>query len=172
MYKIEKMITKNSLKNKILELSSLISNQYSDDNIVILGVMNGGFYFMHDLIKTIPFDHSYDFLFCSSYYGNVKTSGKVKFVYPNKVDIANKNVLILEDIIDTGNTISKIRSKIFDYKPKNVEIATLLIRQNCKLDFKLFWSGYKIKNEFVVGYGLDYNEKYRNLEDIYKLIID
>ena len=134
--------------------------------------MNGAFFLMHDLMKKISIPYEYDFLFCSSYYGRMKSKGKVKFIYPNKTDITDKKIIILEDIIDTGKTIKKVYDELLKYNLKNIDIATLFIRENSNLEFELFWSGYKIKNEFIVGYGLDYNEKYRNLEDIYKLKID
>ena len=170
--KIKKIINKADLERKINEISSILTDKYKNDKIVILGVMNGAFFFMHDLIKKINIKHfEYDFLFCSSYYGDTKSIGKVKFVYPNKIDISDKKIIVLEDIIDTGNTLERIHEELLKYNPKNIEVLSLLIRKNCKTKLNLFWTGYEIKNEFVVGYGLDYKERYRNLEDIYELLI-
>ena len=172
MENLNQIVSKEELCSKVEDLSLLIDKKYKNKKIVILGVMNGAFFFMHDLMKKINIQHEYDFLFCSSYYGGTESKGGVEFRYPNKVNIENKNIIILEDIIDTGKTIKKIYRKLLNYNPKNIDIATLFIRKRYNLDFKLLWSGYKIKNEFIVGYGLDYDEKYRNLEDIYELKID
>ena len=170
--KIKKIIDKVDLDRKISEVASILNEKYRNDKIVILGVMNGAFFFMHDLIKKINIDrYEYDFLFCSSYYGGTKSTGKIKFIYPNKIDISNKNVIVLEDIVDTGYTLEFIYNELLKYNPKNIDFLSLLIRESCKTKLNLFWTGYKIKNEFVVGYGLDYKERYRNLEDIYELEI-
>ena len=170
--KIKKIIDKIDLDRKISEVASILNERYRNDEIVVLGVMNGALFFMHDLIKKIKIDrYEYDFLFCSSYYGRTKSTGKIKFIYPNKIDISNKNVIVLEDIVDTGNTLEFIYNELLKYNPKNIDFLSLLIRENCKTKLNLFWTGYKIKNEFVVGYCLDYKERYRNLEDIYELEI-
>ena len=92
--------------------------------------------------------------------------------YHLKLQLKGKKVLIIEDIIDTGRTIEKIIMEINKLNPESVQIATLFLREKNKKNHKLLWHGYKLKNEFIVGYGLDYNEKYRNLEDIYELEID
>jgi len=166
------MIQKNELKSKINELAVLINKEFKGQKVIFLGVMNGAFFMMHDLMKQINIDCEYDFLFCSSYYGGVKSKGRVKFIYPNKVDIAGKKVMILEDIVDSGKTVKKISNELLKYNPKSIDISSLFLRKKCSIDLKLFWHGYKIKNEFIVGYGLDYDEKYRNLEDVYQLKID
>ena len=168
--KMKKLIKKESIDKKIRKLADLIVSKYKQD-IVILGGMNGSFFFMKDLIDQLNIGFEYDFIFCSSYYGHTKSSGNVDFLYPNKVDISKKNVIILEDIIDTGRTIKAIDKKIKKYNPNTVNFCSLLIRDKCVLDLDLFWTGYKIKNEFVIGYGLDYKGEYRNLKDIYELIL-
>ena len=147
---LNKLIKKNDLTKKIKELAILINSRYKEEDVVILGVMNGSFFLMHDLIKKIDIKYSYDFLFCSSYYGRKTSSGEVDFIYPCKVAIRNKNVIVLEDIIDTGNTINIIYSKLLKYNPKNINIATLLARNTYESDLNLFWTGYKIKNEFFL----------------------
>ena len=168
---MKKIIKKEEIEKKIRELSDLIKNKYNNQDIVILGVMNGSFFFMRDLMAQLDIDFKYDFVFCSSYYGKTESSGQVDFIYPNKVDIANKNVIVLEDIIDTGGTIKVLSQKLREYRPKAIDFCALMIRENCTLELDLFWIGYEIKNEFVVGYGLDYKEEYRNLEDIYELTV-
>ena len=168
--KKRKIINNYDINKKVKELSELIKSRYKKE-IIIIGVMNGSFFFMRDLMIEIGDNFKYDFIFCSSYYGETKSSGKVKFLYPNKVDISGKDVLILEDIVDSGATVEAIDREIKKYNPKSVEFATLLIRRSCKTKLNLFWTGYKIKNEFVIGYRLDYKDEYRNLKDIYELIL-
>jgi len=169
--KIKLMISRNEIIAKIDELAELINKKYKGQKVVFLGVMNGAFFLMHDLVKKINIDCDYDFLFCSSYYGGTESSGKVSFIYPNKVDIRDRVVIILEDIVDTGKTIEKVASELLKYNPRSIHVSSLFLRKKCSLNFELFWYGYKIKNEFIVGYGLDYDEKYRSLEDIYELEI-
>ena len=165
MNMINEIISKKKINEKNNELASLINSNESKD-IVILGVMNGSFYFMKDLMDKLKIDFKYDFLFCSSYFGETKSSGKVDFIYPNKVDISDKDVFVLEDIIDTGRTIIEIKKRLEDYGPRSINFCSLLIRDSFKSKINIFWTGYKIKNEFVVGYGLDYKGEYRNLDHI------
>ena len=112
MKDLKLMIQKNELKSKINELAVLINKEVKGQKVIFLGVMNGAFFMMHDLMKQINIDCEYDFLFCSSYYGGVKSKGRVKFIYPNKVDIADKKVMILEDIVDSGKTVKKISNEL------------------------------------------------------------
>ena len=178
MRELKLMIQKSELKSKISELATLINTEFKGQKIIFLGVMNGAFFMMHDLMRLINIDYDYDFLFCSSYYGGIKSEGKVAFIYPEKVNISDKKVMILEDIIDSGKTIKKISDELLKYRPESIYVSSLFLREKCVLDSivdkdtRLFWNGYKIKNEFIVGYGLDYDEKYRNLEDIYELKVD
>ena len=172
MEELKLMISKKELKFKIDELAMLINKKFKGQKIIFLGVMKGAFFLMNDLMRKIDIDYDYDFLFCSSYYGGIKSKGEIDFIYPNKVDISGKKIIILEDIIDTGKTIEKISNELSKYNPASINISSLFLRKKCLLKSKLFWYGYKIKNEFIVGYGLDYNERYRNLEDIYELKIN
>ena len=167
---INKLISKKKIDKKNKELATLINSNYSKD-IVILGVMNGSFYFMKDLMDKLKVDFQYDFLFCSSYFGGTKSSGKVDFIYPNKVDVLDKDVFVLEDIIDTGTTIVEIKKRLEDYRPRSINFCSLLIRESFESKINIFWTGYKIKNEFVVGYGLDYKGEYRNLDHICELVL-
>jgi len=166
---LKKIISSNELQNKISEFARLINEKFKNEEVVIIGVMNGAFYFMHDIMKQIKVDFSYDTLSCSSYYGTLHSNNSPKVLYSNKINIKNKNVLILEDIIDTGKSIRAIYDTLFSYRPKEIYIGTIFLREKNNINYKLLWSGFDLKNEFIVGYGLDYNEKLRNLEDIYEL---
>ena len=167
--KLKKIISNRELSQKISDFSDIINKKFSNEEIIIIGVMNGAFYFMYDLMKKLKVDFSYDTISCSSYYGGKKSNFKPKVLYSNKIDIKNKNVLIIEDIIDTGHSIRSIYNKLLSLGPKEIYIGTVFLRKNNNINYKLLWYGFELKNEFIVGYGLDYNEKFRNLEDIYEL---
>ena len=167
--KLKKLISNEDLKSKIDDFADILKQKFHDDEIIIIGVMNGAFYFMHDLMKKIKVNFSYDTVSCSSYYGGMHSNLSPKVLYSNKIDIKNKNVLIIEDIIDTGSSIKAIYNKIAALKPKEIYIGTIFLREKNNINYKLLWSGFDLKDEFIVGYGLDYNEKFRNLEDIYEL---
>ena len=165
---ITKLIDSNLIQKKILELSIIVNNNFKE-KLVILGVMNGSYYFMKDLISKLDVDYRYDFVFCSSYYGTTESSGSVDFIYPRKEDIKGKNVVVLEDIVDSGETLLSLKDNLSVYEPLSLSFCSMIVRESCILNESLFWTGFKIKNEFVVGYGLDYDGDYRNLVDIYEL---
>ena len=168
--KLKKIVSKKDLKNKISEFSKIINKKFCNEEVVLIGVMNGAFYFMHDIMRELKIDFSYDTISCSSYYGSKKSNLKPNVLYSNKIDIKDKNVLILEDIIYTGHTIKAIYNKLLPLSPKEIYVASIFLREKNNINYKLLWSGFELKNEFIVGYGLDYNEKFRNLEEVYELI--
>ena len=167
--KLKKIFKHKELALKNKELASMLNKDYKNKKLVIIGVMNGAFFFMRDLMKNLSIDFQFDTISCSSYFGKRKSSGKVDYSYQSKVDLCGKDILIVEDIVDTGKTAQKIIAEINKFNPKSAQIATLFLRKNNKINHKLLWYGYKLKNEFIVGYGLDYNERYRQLDDVYEL---
>ena len=170
--KLNKIISKSELKKKVLDFSRIINEKFANEEVIVIGVMNGAFYFMYDVMKNLKIEFSYDTISCSSYYGGIESNLKPKVLYSNKINIKNKNVLIIEDIIDTGSSIKRIYRTLLEFKPKEIYIGTIFLREKNNINYKLLWSGFKLKNEFIVGYGLDYDEKFRNLEDVYELIED
>ena len=168
--KLKKIISKEDLANKVSQLCTIIDDKFANKNLIIIGVMNGAFYFMHDILRGLKIDFSYDTISCSSYYGGKESNANPKVLYSNKINIKDKNILIIEDIVDTGNTIKAIKKTLLEFSPKKIYIGTIFLRENNNINDKLLWYGFLLKNEFIVGYGLDYDEKYRNLEDIYELI--
>ena len=136
---------------------------------ILIGVLNGSFMFLSDLVKKIDFFCEIHFIKVSSYIGT-KSSGNIKEIIGLNVDIKDRDVLIVEDIIDTGLTIKKLISQINDLNPKSLRVCTLLFKKvNCKVELNIDFIGKTIENKFVVGYGLDYNNMGRNLDGIYKL---
>jgi hypoxanthine phosphoribosyltransferase len=158
------------IQKRIQELAIEISNDMKDMNPVFLGILNGSFMFASDLIKRINFDARITFLKLASYQGT-STTGKVKQLIGLNQDIKDLNIVILEDIVDTGNTLDTIMRQLNGYQPASIRIATLLYKpETCKEEIKLDYVGFTIPNEYVIGYGLDYKGYGRKYEDIYTLV--
>lgn len=165
---IEKiLISKDELKQKVKELGAQITKDFEGEEIVVIGVLKGSVIFMTDLIREIDLTMDIDFLVASSYSNSTESSGNVKIIKDINIDVANKNVIIIEDIIDTGLTMHNLQ-EIFKIRDcKTFKICTLLDKkERRKVEVNADYVGFDVPNEFVVGYGLDYEGKYRNLEDI------
>lgn len=134
---------------------------------VFICVLKGAAFFFADLIRHYPHDCEIDFINCSSYGESTKSSGEVKLTYDLSLSIKDKDVVIVEDIIDTGYTMEFLTNHLKPRKPKSVHLVTLLEKPEAlKADIKVDYSCFKIKNDFVVGYGLDFNDQYRHHKDI------
>lgn len=164
MRDIEVLIDKNSIEKKVIELGKIISNDYNGEDILILGVLNGSFIFLADLIRNISNSNvEIRFIRAKSYLGT-QTTGEVNINSVDNTSFKDKNILIVEDIIDTGITLEKLRKKIHLENPKSVKIAAFLDKISRRtVDIKPDYCCFEIPDKFVVGYGLDYNENYRHL---------
>lgn len=151
-----------------------INVDYENRVPVFLGVLNGSFMFMADLLKEINILCETTFVKLASYHGDLKSSGTITEELPISMDLANRDVIIVEDIIDTGRTLNYLLNKIKALKPASIKIATLLLKPDAlEIDLgEIDYIGFEIANEFVVGYGLDYDGLGRNLKDIYRLCND
>lgn len=167
--KLIELISKEEIDSRVIEIASQISEKYKAEPVIFIVVLNGSFIFASDLIRSTEIDCEVDFIKVASYNGKQST-GKIKFEKDLSSDISGKNVIILEDIIDSGITINFIKEVIEKKNPKSLKIATLLLKPEvAKLNFEIDWVGFEISPEFVVGYGLDYNQKLRNLNAVYRL---
>lgn len=164
---IKKFLSKKILQKRIKELGKEINSYYKNESeIIILSILKGSFIFVADLIREIKIPCKIDFLISNSYSGK-KSLGKVKIQKDISIDIKNKKVLILEDIIDTGLSLNFIIKELYKKNPSSIEICTLLLKkQKHKFESKIRFTGFEIKDEFVIGFGLDYNENFRNLDHI------
>jgi len=163
------VISENEIKNRTKEIGLKISEDYKDRKLVLLGVLKGSFVFLSDLSRAIPMDHEIDFVAASSYEGTFST-GTVSITKDITIDIENKDVLLVEDIVDTGNTIYKLIDYLQSYNPCSIKICSLIDKhERREVDIKVKYSGFFLEKGFIVGYGLDYNEQYRNLSAIYDL---
>lgn len=158
------LIDEETINLRIKKLASYINDYYKDeDTLILVGILKGSVMFMAELAKYIKVDTMMEFMAVSSYEGTTST-GNVKILKDLDIDIKDKNVLLVEDIIDTGHTLSKIKKNLLKRDPKGVKIITLLDKPERRVvDIKADWYGFKIPNEFVVGFGLDYEQLLRNL---------
>jgi hypoxanthine phosphoribosyltransferase len=167
----ETYLTEGQIKQRIEELGVQIGADFVGEELLILGVLNGSFVFMADLVRTIPLPLSCEFIKISSYSG-MESTGKVMEVIGIPASIEGKSVLVVEDIVDTGNSMAYLKRQLESLHPKRIAIATLLFKKEAFLfNYPLDYVGFEIPNKFVVGFGLDYNGEGRNYPDIYQLSI-
>ena len=166
---IKPYISKKDIAKRIQEIANQISSRYDNEIPVFIGILNGSFIFIADLVRNLEIDCEVDFLKISSYEGK-KSTGEIVMSKSLDLDIKNRSVIIVEDIIDSGMSIDFIYNYLNEFKPKDISIVSLLAKESIsKLNFKIDFIGFEISSEFVVGYGLDYNQRFRNLDSIYKL---
>lgn len=162
-------IRKEEIENEIASLADQINKDFAGKEVVFIAVLNGAFMFASDLMKKITLPCEISFVKMSSYQG-VHSTGKVEELIGLNTDVTNKHLILIEDIVDTGITIDRIIKLINHHDPASVKICTLLYKPNAFTGtHKPDYVGFSIPNAFVVGYGLDYNEKGRNLDAIYQI---
>ena len=166
---LEKYISDQDIARRVKEISNEISRLYRDKNPILIGVLNGSFIFLSDLIRHLNIQCEIDFVKISSYVGK-RSVGKINMTKGLDLEIRNRNVIIIEDIIDSGRSINYLYDYISNLNPKDIAVISLLAKKSISnLNFKIDFIGFEISSEFVVGYGLDYDQKLRNLKSIYKL---
>lgn len=162
--KIKVLISEEEVDARIRELGEKISKEYEGRQIHLICVLKGGVFFMCELAKRITVPVSMDFMCVGSYGDGTKSSGVVRLAKDLDESIENKEVLIVEDIIDSGNTLYYLMDVLRQRKPASLRLCTLLDKPDRRVkDVHVDWTGFEIPDEFVVGYGLDYAQKYRNL---------
>lgn len=171
---IEVMISEQDVQARIKELGKQITEHYKDStDLVMVGLLRGSFVFMADLARAIEIPHEVDFMTASSYGNTMQSNRDVRILKDLDDDIKGKDVLLVEDIIDTGNTLSKVCEILSLREPKSISICTLLDKPDRReVNVKVDWYGFIIPDEFVVGVGIDYAQKYRHLPFIGKVIPD
>ena len=159
------LVSEEQLKAKVAELGAQISRDYAGKNLVLVSILKGSVVFMADLMRAVSIPCNIDFMVVSSYGGsNTTTSGLVKIIKDLDGDLSGKDVLIVEDILDTGVTLSNLVPMLKMRNPNSVKICTILDKPSRrKANSQPDYEGFQVPDEFVVGYGLDYDEKYRNL---------
>jgi len=164
------LLSEEQIQNRIKELASQISSEYKSTVPVFIGVLNGSFLFMSDLIRYLSINCEIDFFKLSS-YGDAKiSSGNVILLKELNCEVNDRDIIIVEDIVDTGLSIKYIEELFAEKRPNSMKVVSLLVKPgSLKYDVKIDYIGFKIPDKFVIGYGLDFAQKYRNLRGIYTL---
>ena len=160
--------TEEQIKKRVVELAEQINYDYRNKTPIFISVLNGSFMFCADLFREITIECEIDFIKVSSYGNNKTTSGNIKLLKELNCTIKDRDIIVVEDIVDTGISINFIYKLIMSNDPASLKVVTLLYKEkDVKLDCSLDYIGFKIPDKFVLGYGLDYAQKLRNLKSIY-----
>ncbi|WP_372518971.1 hypoxanthine phosphoribosyltransferase [Candidatus Ruminimicrobiellum ovillum] len=163
MKKIKVLISSTKIKNKVTKIAQQINKDFKNKKLVVVSVLSGSVVFCSDIIRKLSVDFEIDFIRVASYKGK-KSSGKIKFLCDVVEDIKGKDILLVEDICDSGRTLSYVKDLFIKRKANSVKICTLINKKVEKFkNIKIDYFGFEIDNEFIVGYGLDYDGKYRGL---------
>jgi len=164
---LEVLFSREQIGRRVAEIGRQIDQDYAGERIVLVGVLKGAAIFLADLARSISVDNTFDFVAVSSYGKGSRTSGAVKLIKDLDNPIEGKNVIIVEDILDTGLTLNFLRSLFEQHQPKSLRIAALLDKPSRRVEkIDADYVGFTIPNQFVIGYGMDFAERYRNLPDI------
>ncbi len=163
------MISEEEIKEQTRKIGEQIAEDYKGQDLVLVGVLKGSFVFLADLTRQISIDHEIDLVGASSYEGTSST-GQIVFTKQPDLELEGRDVLLVEDIVDTGQTLSKIVEFVQLLNPRSIKICTLIDKhERREIELKVDYSCFSLNKGFIVGYGLDYNEKYRNLPAIFDL---
>jgi hypoxanthine phosphoribosyltransferase len=163
----EILVSREQIRERTIELGKRISEDYAGKELVLVGVLKGGFVFLADLMREITIPVDMDFMAVSSYGASSRSSGVVRIIKDIDINITNKHVLIVEDIVDTGLTLKHLKELLNTRGPASVKVCTALDKPSRrKVDIEVEYEGIIIPDKFVIGYGLDYAGKYRNLPDV------
>lgn len=158
------LIDEETLQARIQELGATLSAEYAGRDLLLVSVLKGSIVFMADLIRAISIPHAIDFMATSSYGAGVQSTGVVRILKDLNAPIDGRNIVLVEDIIDSGNTLKYLLGLLGQRNPASLRVMTLLDKpERREVDVRVDWVGFAIPNEFVVGYGLDFDEIYRNL---------
>lgn len=164
MDKVRVMISEEEIAKRLDEIAGEINNDYKGESVILIGVLKGSFMFLSDLAKRIKLDAEVYFIEASSYGSGTQTTGVVKISKDVDRDLKGENIIIVEDIIDTGITMDKVTQLLRARGAKNVKLCACLSKPSRRrVDIKIDYLGFEVPDEFVIGYGLDADEKYRNL---------
>ena len=164
---LQVLYTREQIAERVAELGTQITRDLNGEKLVMVGVLKGAAPFLADLARSIQADATFDFVATSSYGKGQRTSGAVRLIKDLDESIEGKNVLIVEDILDTGLTLACLRKLLLQQRPKTLRIVTLLDKPSRRIEkIEADYVGFSIPNLFVIGYGMDYAERYRNLPDI------
>ncbi len=163
-YKIKPFISSEDIQKRVKEIAVAINNDFKDKNPLLIGILKGAFIFLADLAKHLTISCEFDFMAVSSYGDSTISSGVVRILKDLDESILDRNIILVEDIVDTGLTLDYILNFLKNRSPREIKICVLLDKKECrKKEVPIHYLGFVIPNKFVVGYGLDYQQKFRNL---------
>jgi len=164
------VLKKDDIGKMVVAVARKISSDYKDKELILIGVLKGSFVFLSDLIRNLSIPVKVDFVGVSSYSDKTSSSGKIQLTKSIEIDIKNKNVLVVEDIVDSGLTLAWLIDYLMSFEPETVNVCALLDkRERRKTLIQIDYTCHVVQEGFLVGYGLDYAEDYRNLPEIYHL---
>ncbi len=167
----ERLFSSREIQKRVRELAQTLSKDYKGRDLVLVGVLNGAFIFLADLVKRMTIPVQIDFVRLSSYGSGSESQGRIKVVKPTEFPLIGKSVLIVEDIIDTGLTLDFLCRSLKEQHPESIRICTLVDKsERRKLPVPIDYVGFSVPSGFIVGYGLDFNEQFRQLPAIYRLL--
>ena len=161
------LISREEIASAVKKLAADIRKDYHDKNPLVVGVLKGSFVFLADLVRAIDFPHEVEFVRLSSYGSGTSSTGQITMIHDLHAPIEGRHVLVVEDIVDTGNSIAFLMNYLSEKKPASLKLCALTDKPSRRqVEVQIDYRGFIVPNVFLVGYGLDYDEKYRNLPDI------
>jgi hypoxanthine phosphoribosyltransferase len=165
--RLKVLLTREQIAKRVTELGARITRDFEDESVVLIGVLKGATIFLADLAREIKLDATFDFIAVSSYGDSKQQSGEVKLMKDVDQSVEDKNIILVEDILDTGLTLTYLKNTLLGHQPRSLKIAALLDKVSRRTQpIQGDYVGFEIPDEFVVGYGLDFAERYRNLPDV------
>ena len=165
-YVLRQILGADQIHEKVRQLGTTISEDYKELNPVLVGVLNGSFIFLSDLVRNLKIIHEIDFIKISS-YTNGSTSGKISLIHDISMNISERDILIIEDIVDTGNSLAYLKKHLGEHKPRNIKTCTLIDKKERReVEVSIEYKGFEVERGFLIGYGMDYKGWGRNLRNI------
>ncbi len=167
----EVLLSKDDIANRVRELGQKITEDYKDKNLLAVSLLKGSFVFAADLLREIKLPVRIEFMVTSSYLHGEKSTGDVSITYDLDLDMKDYDILIIDDIIDSGHTMKSVYESLLSKNPKSVSTVTLLDKPSRRqVDFEVDYKGFVIEDKFIVGYGLNYGDYYRNVDHIFAFV--
>jgi hypoxanthine phosphoribosyltransferase len=164
------LYSREQIAERVRQLAAVISADYAGSDLILVGILRGAFVFLADLLRQLTIPVTVDFIGAASYGAQTQTSGRVTITKELQVPVSGRQILLVEDIEDTGVTLQAIQNKLKELGPHSIKVCTLIDKRERRLvDVQLDYIGFKITAGFIVGYGIDYAEQYRYLPDIYRI---
>lgn len=169
--KFRVLISEEEIQKRVKEIAAEISRDYEGRVPIMVGVLNGGVLLLADLIRKLSIDCEMDFIKISSYGNQRVSSGEITMIKDFSADLHGRDILVVEDIVDSGLSVQYLKRRIQNMKPASIKFVSLLIKKSAlKVDLAIEYTGFEIENKFVIGYGLDYKQLKRNVNAIYQLV--